>query len=472
MKNRHILVVDDELNMRHLLSGLLSKQGCRVVTAGDGEDGVRQLVAANTAGNGFDVVLCDMQMPVLDGMGFLEAAGERLSDTPVIMMSAYATIDTAVKAMQLGAFDYISKPFKMEAVLHAVSKAIEREALRMENQALKVRLEQAEGRFQFGRMIAESDLMQAVFSLGEKAARYDTTVLVTGESGTGKELMARGIHYSGKRKDHPFVPVNCGGLPETLVESELFGYVRGAFTGADRDHPGLFAEADTGTLFLDEIGELPAPVQVKLLRVLQEQEVRPVGATRSVGVDVRVIAATSRNLSAEVAAGRFREDLFYRLNVLPVHLPPLRERDTDISPLAAHFLERLSARMGFVSARIDPSAMRCLVRHAWPGNVRELENVMERAAVMAEGRVILPEHLPAAISGEAGLPSTQGDGMIYPLRLSPENLSIKKARMQLEADLIRKALETTGGNRTQAARLLEISHPSLLSKMKTYRIIG
>jgi two-component system response regulator AtoC len=303
--------------------------------------------------------------------------------------------------------------------------------------------------------------MQAVFKFAEKVAQFDTTVLITGESGTGKELVARGIHFIGPRSRKPWVPVNCGGIPENLIESELFGHVKGAFTGADRNRRGLFREADGGTLFLDEIGELPVALQVKLLRALQENEVRPVGGTRDIKVNVRVVAATARNLEDEIEKGLFREDLYYRINVMPIVLPPLREREEDIPLLSRLFIDRFNRQMGTEIQGIAPAAMALLLRHTWPGNVRELENVIQRAVVLAETAELMPEHFPESL-GSGGTPDalaaiTRGD-------------SLKVARRELEKVMIARVLEKTGGNRSQASRLLEISHPSLLSKMKQYGI--
>jgi len=342
-----LLIIDDEANMRDMLSRLLKRAGYRVDTAADGRQGIERL-----AGEHFDFVLCDLKMPKMDGMSFLKAARERLSATTVIMMSAYGTIDTAVEAMKHGAYDYISKPFKIDEVVLTLKKAQERERLKRENLVLKERIRDIEGDCRFGRLVAKSRAMLEVIRLAEKVAQYDTTVLITGESGTGKELMAQAIHQAGGRASRPFVAVNCGGIPETLLESEFFGHRRGAFTGAVSDKKGLFQEADGGTLFLDEIGELPLTLQVKLLRVLQESEVRPVGDSTTRQVDVRVIAATARDLEAEVRRGNFREDLFFRLNVMPIRLPPLRERIEDIPLLSRHFVTLLGRRLYVMNREI------------------------------------------------------------------------------------------------------------------------
>jgi two-component system response regulator AtoC len=453
---QRILVIDDEANMRHMLAAVLKRAGYEVDSASDGESGLHQVGRTP-----YDFILCDIKMPVMSGVDFLKTAGARIAQSTVIMMSAYGNIDTAIETMKLGAYDYISKPFKPDEVLLTLRKAEERESLRRENRRLKARIDEIEKYFRFGNMVAKSPAMISVFQLAQKAARYSTTVLILGESGTGKELIARGIHYEGERANRALIPVNCGGIPETLLESELFGYKKGAFTGADCNKKGLFQEADGGTIFLDEIGELPLPLQVKLLRVLQENEIRPVGDSKPTRVDVRVIAATAKNLEEEVKHGRFREDLYYRLNVLAIALPPLRMRSEDIPDLCLHFLERFNAKMKKSIRDLSPAAMGLLLNYGWPGNVRELENVIERAVLLAEDAVLLPEHLPAEIGALPTLPGRDP---------RPQGLSLKEAQRSIEKSLIAQALQETGGNRTQAARLLEISHPSLLSKIKAYGI--
>jgi two-component system, NtrC family, response regulator AtoC len=363
--------------------------------------------------------------------------------------------------MQLGAYDFITKPFKSDEVLLAIRKAEERDQLKRENRVLREQLRRIEERHQFGRMVAKSNAMQAVFALATKVAQYNTTVLITGESGTGKELVACAIHQSGPRKQYPLVAVNCGSIPENLLESELFGYVKGAFTGADGSKKGLFEEAHKGTIFLDEIGEMPLNLQVKLLRVLQENEIRPVGSAQSRKIDVRVIAATSRNLQQMVAVGDFREDLFYRLNVLPVEVPPLRNRSEDIPLLCQHFIQQLNETLQRRVKGIAPAAMVSLLQHSWPGNVRELENAIERAMVLSEGDIL----------DEGGFSySSMGTTSPSLWARDIEGHSLKIAQKILEKEMIVKALKATAGNRTQAAKLLEISHPSLLSKMKMYQI--
>jgi two-component system response regulator AtoC len=456
-ETKRLLVVDDEENMRHMLSVMLRKTGYTVDTASDGLEAMEALAKTH-----YDFILCDIKMPRMDGMAFLKAARDRIEDSTVIVMSAYGNIDTAIEAMKLGAYDYISKPFKSDEVYLTLKKAEERENLRRENLRLRERIREFSRENLFGNMIGKSKAMQSVFDLAEKVARYDTTVLITGESGTGKELIARGIHFHGQRAKEPLVPVNCGGIPENLLESELFGYKKGAFTGADRDKKGLFEEAQGGSIFLDEIGELPLALQVKLLRVLQENEIRPVGDAKTRKIDVRVIAATAKDLEEEMQRGAFREDLFYRVNVMPIRLPPLRERMEDVPLLCQHFIERFEQRLGKDVAEIAPATMAVLMKHVWPGNVRELENIIERAVVLTEGPILLPEHLPPEIHSTLSQPAPLGNAV--------QGYSLKAAQRVIEEKLIIKALQETGGNRTQAAKLLEISHPSLLSKIKTYGI--
>ena len=451
MDRERILVIDDEKNMRHMLAKLLEKEGYEVAGAGDGKEALA--LAGETY---FDIILCDLKMPVMDGMGFLEKFQEMKLESTVIVMSAYGTIDTAIEAMKHGAYDYVSKPFKADEILLTLKKAEERERLRRENRRLQLSIQE---RHSFANMIGRSPAMQAIFATVAKVAEYKTTVLITGESGTGKELIARAIHYGSPRAQRPLVTVNCGAIPESLLESELFGHLKGAFTDAIRDKRGLFEEAHEGSIFLDEIGELPRALQVKLLRVLQEEEIKRLGDTRSTKIDVRVLAATTKDLASEVKAGRFRDDLYYRINVFQVTVPPLRERAGDIGLLIQHFVEKTGERLGLAVNEVSPEALRALQRYSWPGNVRELENVIERALVMAGGRTMELADLP---------PAFQVQVQTCPLVAEDDTLSIKEATRRLEKDFIRRALEKTGGNRTRAAKLLEISHPALLYKMKEY----
>ncbi|MGD8255033.1 MAG: sigma-54 dependent transcriptional regulator [Syntrophobacterales bacterium] len=453
MEEKRILVIDDEENMRHMLAVLLEKEGYQVDNAADGKQGLDL-----SSENFYDLILCDLKMPVMDGMTFLENFQELQLESTVIVMSAYGTLDTAIEAMKRGAYDYVSKPFKPDEIMLTLKKAEERERLRKENRLLQQSVRE---RFSFAQMIGRSPPMQEIFATIEKVADYKTSVLITGESGTGKELIAKAIHYNSSRADKPLVTVNCGAIPETLLESELFGHKKGSFTDAIKDKRGLFQEAHGGSIFLDEIGELPRPLQVKLLRALQEEEIKRVGDTQSINIDIRVLAATTKDLAEEVKNGRFRDDLYYRINVLHVVVPPLRKRSEDIPLLTQHFIEKISKRLHSEVDEVSPAAASAFQRYDWPGNVRELENFIERAMVMAGGRTIELEDLPPHLQ-----PKAEPEEYLA----NEENLSIKEASRKLERTLIRRALEKTGGNRTQAAKILEISHPALLYKIKAYEL--
>lgn len=456
-KNSTLLIIDDEENMRHMLQSMISRHGYTVETATDGQDALAYVNARH-----FDFILCDIKMPNMDGITFLQKAGSAIQSSTVIMMSAYGTIDMALQAIQAGAYDFISKPFKTDEVLLTLKKAEEREILKQENRRLKERIQEITTETGLERMVAGSKSMQSLFILARKVAPYETTVLIIGESGTGKELVARGIYGLSPRNQQPFVAVNCGSIPENLLESEFFGYVKGAFTGADKNRKGLFAEADGGTLFLDEIGELPLDMQVKLLRVLQEGEIKPIGANKTEQINVRILAATSRDLEEEVRQGTFREDLFYRLNVLTIHIPPLRERPEDIPLLCSHFMKKFNAAMGKNITSISPEAMERLLTYSWPGNVRELENIMQRGIVLTDTENIGLEQLPPHLTQTA---QTECFEQFF------SGFSLKEAQKIMEKKLITRALDETGGNRLQASKLLELSYPSLLSKIKEYRII-
>jgi two-component system response regulator AtoC len=447
-----ILIVDDEPGLRQTLSRILGAEGYSTVTASHGDEALEL-----TANGPVDLVLCDLRMPKMGGLEFIDRYQAQGGRALVVAMSAYGDADTAIAAIQRGAYDYIQKPFRAEELILCVRKAAEREKLRAKVEQLEGELSVIRGR----EIIGHSAALRNAVDLARKVARHPSTVLITGESGTGKELIARVIHRASPRSAESFVAVNCGAIPETLLESELFGHVKGAFTGAASDKPGLFEEAQGGTLFLDEIGELPLSLQVKLLRALQEGEVRRVGATTARQVDVRVVAATNRDLAADVASGRFRGDLYYRVNVVSIRLPALRERREDIPELALHFLRRHNARLGLSVELISPPAMRMLIDYPWPGNVRELENVIERALVLTAGSTIEPEHLVDLghpVPHAADPPAADGD------------LSVKRQTEELERRLIRRALERTRGNRTRAAQLLELSHRALLYKIRDYGI--
>jgi len=454
MTDKRVLVIDDEKNMRHMLEVMLNKAEYSTETAADGAEGLALMDRHN-----FDFVLCDLRMPRMDGMTFLKEAGKKYPGKTIIMMSAYGTIDAALEAMKMGAYDYISKPFKQDEVLLSLKKAEERERLKEENLELHNKIKKIEQRYSFGNIVARSESMAHVFDLVNKVADHKTTVLITGESGTGKELISKAIHNNGVRGSGPMVSINCGGIPETLLESELFGYKKGAFTDAVKDKMGRFEEANGGTLFLDEIGELSLSFQVKLLRVLQEEEITPLGGLGSKKTDVRVIAATSKDLQKEVEAGTFREDLFYRIKVMTIHLPPLRERRGDIPLLIGYFIDTFNKKLKKNIEGLSSGAMPILMGYAWPGNIRELENLVERAVLLAKGNLITPSELPSSLISNQDF-SASGD--------PDHTLSLKKAFSHLEHNLIRKALELTGGNRSKAAKILEVSRPMLISKIKKY----
>ena len=456
MSGKKVLIIDDEVNMRHMLQIMLNKAGYAADSAADGFEGLEKINQSD-----FDFILCDLKMPKMDGMTLLKQSREEHPDKTFIMMSAYGNIDDALEAMKIGAYDYISKPFKTDEVLLTLKKAEERERLKAENITLQNKIKKIEQKYSFGNIIARSEAMRHVFDLVSKVADHKTTVLITGESGTGKDLTARAIHQSGSRASSPMVSINCGGIPENLLESELFGYKRGAFTDAVKDKPGRFEEAHGGTMLLDEIGELPLPLQVKLLRVLQEEEITPLGGTGSKKIDVRVIAATSKDLQKEVDESRFREDLFYRINVMTIHLPPLRERRGDIPLLIGYFIDQFNKKLNKQVEGLTSEATPALMGYSWPGNIRELENVIERAVLLSKDRWITPEELPPTITSDQPMPAT----------VIPEGtLSIRKASKILERDLIKKVLELTDGNRTQSAKILEISRPKLLAKIRAFKL--
>lgn len=449
-----VLIIDDDAGLRKSLSLILSDAGYEVVQAEDGEMGLA--VAKEQTP---DLILCDVRMPKLGGLEFLGAYEEAGGDALVLVMTAYGSLDLAMKAMKKGAYDYIPKPFGADEVLLTVRKAEEREQLRREVGRLRQEV-RADARF--GELVVGSSAMRRALEIVMKVAPHDSPVLITGASGTGKELIARMLHRESSRVARGFVPVNCGGVPEQLLESEFFGFVRGAFTGADRDKEGLFEVADGGTLFLDEVGELPGALQVKLLRALQEGEVRRIGATETKRVDVRVISATNIDLEEAVEKGTFRKDLYYRLAVVPVHLPQLRARQEEIPQLAAHLIERHAHRLHVAVERIDPPAMEALLAYSWPGNIRELENVIERALVLSDDDVISLEDLPEAVRRPAPERST--------LSADGDDLSVKRHGAQMERHLIQLALDRTGGNKTAAAELLELSPRALRYKIQEYGI--
>jgi len=448
-----VLIVDDEENIRHLLLVVLKKAGYEPTAVSGGREALAVLEQER-----FGVVISDIRMPDMDGRELLREIRSREIDVYAVMMSAYGGDEVAIQCMKEGAYDYFNKPFTADEVILLLRKIEEREQLQAENRRLREELGQ---RFSFDNIIGRGPAMQECFDTISKIARYKTTVLITGESGTGKELMARAVHHNSDRDQASLVPVNCAAIPENLLESELFGHARGAFTGAVRAKRGLFHEASGGTLFLDEMGEMPLSLQVKLLRVLESEKVRRVGENKPESVDVRLVAATSRDLEDRVRDGEFREDLFYRLNVVRIHIPPLRSRTEDIPILVDHFLGRFNVRFGKAIEEVPSEVMEVLLSYAWPGNVRELENSIERAVLLSDGGALEMTSLPVAVQQGRGAGRVSGDD---------GDLSIKRRVASLEAELIRRALEQTDGNRTHACKLLEISHRALLYKMKDFGI--
>jgi DNA-binding NtrC family response regulator len=446
-----VLIVDDEPNMRRVLAALLEREPCDVLQAGDGVEALQAL-----DDDVVHVIVADLRMPNMDGLELLKKVVARDPNLPFVVLTAHGTVDTAVEAMKLGAFDFITKPFEKDELL-----AIVRKALR------SVRLDAAaptpapSGESRRYRLIGSSESMQQVYAILDKVADTPTTVLITGESGTGKELVARALHANSRLAARPYIRVNCAAIPRELIESEFFGYEKGAFTGAVTSKPGRFELADGGTLFLDEIGEIPLEMQVKLLRAIQEHEFERVGGLRTLRVTVRLITATNKDLQRCVADGSFREDLFYRLNVVSVRLPPLRERVDDILPLCGHFIERFNERLGRRIEGFEPEALAALRRHHWPGNVRELENLVERCVLFADGARITLAGLPETVRGAAA--GTPDLGQVDPLALKSQ---VRAAAERVERDLIDRALKVTDHNVTRAAKLLRISRKSLQVKMR------
>jgi len=444
----NVLVVDDERSMREFLAICLKREGHDVSVADSGRAALDALAARPA-----DVVVTDLKMPgELDGLALLRGLRERGIDSEVIVVTAFATPETAIAAMKQGAYDYLTKPFKVDEINAVIGRAMEKRALIAQNAALR---DQVAGRYRLASLLGRSPQMQRVFDLIGKIHSTRTSVLITGESGTGKELVARALHTEGNRADRPFVAVNCGAIPDELMESELFGHLRGAFTGAHADKPGLFQGADGGTLFLDEIGELSPGLQVKLLRALQERKVKPVGATDEIEVDVRVIAATNRELEEEVARGAFRSDLYYRLNVIELRLPPLRQRKDDLPLLIEHFLRRFAAEQGKRLTGLTPAATRQLEAYDFPGNVRELENIIERAVTLTAGPRIDADDLPPL--RPRATPAGDAAGVDIPA----EGIDLDRLIHDYERAIVTRALDQAGGVRKKAARLLGITFRSL-----------
>jgi two-component system, NtrC family, response regulator PilR len=454
-----ILIVDDERSLREFLVIFLRRGGHRVEAAADVE-AARKAIAERE----FDVVITDLKMPDGSGLDVLAESKKLRPDTQVVVVTAFATAETAIAAMKAGAYDYLTKPFKVDEVGLVVERALERRVLQHQNVVLR---DEIKGRYKLDRLIGKSPAMHRVFEVVRKIASARTSVLLIGESGTGKELAARALHELSGRADHAFIAVNCGAIPESLIESEFFGHVKGSFTGANTDRTGLFEAAHGGTIFLDEIGELPSPMQVKLLRVLQERKVKRVGGVQEKEVDVRVVAATNRDLETEVEKGTFRQDLFYRLNVIQLRLPPLRERREDIPILVDHFVRKLAAEHGRQITGVDPDAMSALMGHSFPGNVRELENLIERSVTLAPGDRISSDTLPT-LSSLSSAAARLGPASELP----EEGLDLEKVVEDFERGILIKALERTRGNRTEAARLLGVTFRSLRYRLSKLGITG
>jgi len=458
--NHRILVVDDEQSLREFLEIFLRKEGHDVTMA----DGGEAALALVDAGEEFDLVLTDLKMPVVDGMGVLDGVKGAFPDTQVLMMTAYASAETAIEAMRKGAYDYVQKPFNVDEIAVVVAKGLEQRRLLVENRELRA---QVRRQVSYHNIIGRSPRMQQVFDLITRVADTRTSVLITGESGTGKSLIARAMHSASARREAPMVTVNCGAIPEHLLESELFGHVKGAFTGAHSDKLGMFAAADQGTIFLDEIGDVPMHLQVKLLRVLQERLVRPVGSIEERAVNVRVIAATNQDLEGGIRAGRFREDLYYRLNVIHIEVPALRDRRSDIAPIAQSFLKRFADEMGKEIKDFEPDTMEVLLAYDYPGNVRELENVIERAITFETQPLVTRTSLPPAFLGLARSSEELGS-----IELPADGIDLEAALGRMEKELLTQALNATGGNRTEASRLLQISFRSMRYKLHKYDMAG
>jgi two-component system response regulator PilR (NtrC family) len=450
-----ILVADDEQSMREFLDIMLKKEGYKVSLASNGEE-VAKLVDNDL----FDLVLLDIRMPKLDGISALKKIKSNAPETIVIMITAYASADTAIKAMKEGAYDYITKPFKVEEIKLIIKNALEKKNLQKENILLK---QVVRDRFHFGNIIGQSPKMVALYDLLEKVSPTKTNILITGESGTGKELVAKAIHYNSPRKEKPFVTLNCGAIPESLIESELFGHMKGAFTDAIATKKGLFEVADEGTIFLDEISELPLLMQVKLLRVLQDREFKRVGGTEDIRVDVRIIAATNKDLEEAVKEKRFREDLFYRLNVIQIKLPPLRDRKEDIQTLANHFLKKYSQELSKAISKISPEALQILLNYEYPGNVRELQNIIERAVALEGSQELTPHNLSSYLSEQPLLKKGPID-----IEIPNEGIDLEKIVEDLERSLLLKALDRTKGIKKKAAELLHINFRSMRYRLEKY----
>jgi two-component system response regulator PilR (NtrC family) len=452
----HILIVDDELSMRELLEYMLNREGYRATCAENGRRAV-----ALVEKNSYDLMLCDMRLGDLSGLDVLRACKKHHPGTVVIMISAYASTETAVEAMNQGAFDYVPKPFNKDELLETVAKALKLRTIEQEKELLEGELRRS---LNFGMIVGSSPAMQYIYKMIQQVSKTKTNVLITGESGTGKELIARAIHKESGRRDEPFVAINCGGIPETLMESELFGHKKGSFTGAAQDKPGLFQEAHRGTIFLDEIGELSLPIQVKLLRAVQEKTVRPVGGTEDIAVDIRILSATNKQLEKEVIAGKFREDLFYRLNVIEIKVPPLRERKADLRAMAQHFLEKYSKEMGKEISKLSSYALDLMLKYDFPGNVRELENLMERSVALSTTNIILPDSLALSVHKRRWIEGVQDRR--FDVDEVAKGVALDSILEEIERAYLKKALECSNGNKNKAAELLGISFRSIRYRLE------
>jgi len=447
-----ILVVDDDADMREFLEIMLTEEGYNIVCAKEGKQALN--LCKKTS---FDLIITDLRMPKLDGIDFIKKAKEISPESLVILITAYASPDTAVAAMEEGAIDYVEKNFDVEEFKELVKETLEKKGIKEEDALFLKDIEDAD---RFGKIIGKSKAMLKVYSLIKKVAKTTTNVLITGESGTGKELVAESIHENSERKDKPFVTINCGGIPETLLESELFGYMKGSFSGAYTDKPGLFETAHGGTIFLDEIGELPIILQVKLLRVIQTKIIRRVGGSKDIKVDVRIISATNQNLKQKAKEGTFREDLFYRLNVIPIHMPPLRKRKEDIPILTQFFFEKYSKKFSKKIYKMSNYAIEILLKYRFPGNVRELENIIERSVALETSNIVLPENLAMSDVGPADFEK------MIDFTFPDEGLNLNENMAKIERNLIKKAIEKANGSRTKAAELLQISVDSLRYRLE------
>ncbi len=459
-KETHILIVDDEISMRELLDFMLKKEGYEISTAGGGKEAIAMIERRN-----FDLLLCDIRLGDMTGIDVLRAAKARNPQTVVIMISAFATAETAVQAMNDGAYDYLPKPFDNNELKQAVARALEMRTLEQEK---KVVGDDLRKNLHFGLIMGNSPKMLRIYDMIRQVSRTVTNIMITGESGTGKELIARAIHQESDRADGPFVAVNCGGIPETLMESELFGHKKGAFTGAAGDKKGLFETAHKGTLFLDEIGEISIPIQVKLLRAVQTKMIRPVGGNEDSHVDARIISATNRNLEEEVIEKRFREDLFYRLNVIEIKVPPLRERKEDLKLLAQHFLEKYSKEMGKDISKVSAYAIDLLQKYDFPGNIRELENLFERSVALTNTNILLPDSLALSMHKRKGIDGDKGG--LVDLGAVARGISLDEVLDRIEKVYIEEALDISSGNKQKATELLGINLRSLRYRLKKLNI--